>query len=170
MRRELFERLGGFEAWLVPRNGKELGEDVLLGWRARRAGARIVFCRDAVADHAVFARGLRGYVSERARLRVFPALVQRIPELRAELLWARYFHSQRSAAFDAALAAAALALLMRRRVALATAAPYALVLYLDARGHGAREAATVTLAGIAADAVGCAALVTGSVRYRAPVL
>jgi glycosyltransferase involved in cell wall biosynthesis len=170
MRRELFERLGGFEAWLVPRSGKELGEDVWFGWRARRAGARIVFCRDAVADHAVFARGLRGYISERARLRFFPALTHRIPELREELLWARYFHSPRSAAFDAAIVGASLALLTKGRATLAVTAPYAWMLCADCRGRGALDAAKVTVAGVAADAVGCAALLTGSVRYRAPVL
>src|SRR4051794_7038859 len=39
VRRDLFERLGGFESWLVPRRGIELGEDVWVGWRARRGGA-----------------------------------------------------------------------------------------------------------------------------------
>src|SRR4051812_35853077 len=56
VRRELFERLGGFEPWLTPRRGKELGEDVWLGYRARRAGARMAFVPEALVHHAVLAR------------------------------------------------------------------------------------------------------------------
>ena len=43
VRRELFERLGGFEVWLEPEVGKPLAEDVWLGWRARRAAADVRF-------------------------------------------------------------------------------------------------------------------------------
>ncbi|HEV2814607.1 MAG TPA: glycosyltransferase family A protein, partial [Solirubrobacteraceae bacterium] len=103
-RRELFDRLGGFERWLVPDDGKELGEDVLFGWRARRAGARIAFAADAVVRHAVFPRGAHGFVAERARLAAFPALAKRMPELRGTVLHRRAFLSERSLAFDAALA------------------------------------------------------------------
>ena len=57
VRRELFERLGGFESWLGPRRGKELGEDVWFGWRARRAGARVSACAKRAQIHAVEPRG-----------------------------------------------------------------------------------------------------------------
>ncbi|HEY2636886.1 MAG TPA: glycosyltransferase family 2 protein, partial [Solirubrobacteraceae bacterium] len=78
-----FEALGGFEGWLGQATAKELAEDTWLGWRARRAGLRTSFAPDALVHHAVFPRDARGYVGERARLRFFPALAQRIPELRA---------------------------------------------------------------------------------------
>jgi glycosyltransferase involved in cell wall biosynthesis len=159
----LFAQLGGFERWLGPRGGKELGEDVWLGWRARRAGAHIVACPDALVHHEVFARSASAYVAERWRLRFFPALTRRVPELRRELLHRRLFLTPRSARFDAAVAGIALAGLLRRPALAATAVPYARTLAGDLRtGYG--------VAGAAADAVGLAALLAGSARYRSPLL
>jgi glycosyltransferase involved in cell wall biosynthesis len=160
VRRELFERLGGFEPWLAPRGGKELGEDVWLGYRALRAGARMAFVPDAVVHHAVFARGPAALVAERARLRFFPVMTARIPELRARFLYRRRFLSKRSAAFDAALLGVALA--RRHRAAAALALPYARMLAAD----GPRRAPVL----LAADAVGFCALVVGSARARTLVL
>jgi GT2 family glycosyltransferase len=162
VRRELFERLGGFESWLVPSEGIELGEDVWFGWRARRAGARVGFAGDALVHHAVFRGGWRDVVRVRRRLRYFPALARRIPELREELLWRRVFLTRRSAAFDAAVAGVVGAALVRRAAPLALVAPYAVEL-----ARGGRRAA---VPGVVGDAVGAASLVAGSVRYRSPVL
>ena len=158
VRRDVFRALGGFPRGLTPGGGKELGEDVLFGWTARRSGVRIAFAPDAVVRHAVFARGPRGFVAERRRLTAFPALAAAVPELRSELFWRRGFLSARSAAFDVAL----LGLVARRRAA---ALPYAAMVARDARTHGPRVAAVR----IAADAVGAAALATGSVRHRSPL-
>ncbi len=166
IRRELFERLGGFEPWLLPRGGKELGEDVWLGWRARRAGARIAFAGDAVVRHAVIPRSARAFVAERARLRFFPAMTARIPELREAFLHHRYFLSERSLAFDAAVAGLVAGSRRRPLLALALAGPYARALWGDARAEGPRSAGVLA----AADAVGGASLVAGSVRARTIVL
>ncbi|MDX6699272.1 MAG: hypothetical protein QOE65_2669 [Solirubrobacteraceae bacterium] len=167
--RGLFERLGGFESWLRPRRGIELGEDVWLGWRARRAGARTGFAPDALAWHEVFPRGAREYAAERARLRHFPALAARIPELRDEFLFRRVFLNRRSALFDLALAGALAAAARRSPLPLAAALPYARELRTHARrapGPWARTAA----ADLAADAIGATALAAGSVEARSPVL
>src|SRR5205085_6094241 len=110
-----------------------LGEDVLLGWRARRAGASTTFCPSAFVEHAVHPRGLRGYVEERLRLGHFPAMVARVPEIRAQLLTARLFLSPQTVAFDAALAAAAAARLSKSPLPLLAAAPYARRLLVRAR-------------------------------------
>ncbi|HEX8120681.1 MAG TPA: glycosyltransferase [Solirubrobacteraceae bacterium] len=158
VRRDLFERLGGFEErWLVPPDGKELGEDVLLGWRARRSGARVVFAADAVVRHAVFPRGPHGFVAERSRLAAFPAIADRIPEVRSAALHRRLFLTERSLAFDAALLSPAFPLL---------AAPYALRVARDVRRDGGRVAAARAIA----DAAALGALVRGSWRHRAVVL
>jgi len=164
IRRELFESLGGFESWLGQRSGKELGEDVLLGWRARGRGARIEACPAALAHHAVFPRGVAGFARERWRLRFFPALARRVPELRTELFCARVFLSKRSLAFDAAaLGVASVGFHRRRaRAALLGAAPYALLVVNDLKADGARVAAARVLA----DTVGAIALAYGSVRSR----
>jgi glycosyltransferase involved in cell wall biosynthesis len=169
VRRPLFERLGGFESWLRPRRGLELGEDVLLGWRARRDGARTGFARDALVYHEVFPRSAGSYVVERARLRFFPAMAARIPELRGEFFWRRYFLDRRSARFDLALAAGALAVLRRRPGWALGALPY-----FAHTGRAARRSdrawPLVAAVDAAADAVGFAALAYGSARHRALLL
>jgi len=153
--RERFDAVGGFEPWLAPRRSKELGEDVWLGWRLVRAGARPAFAPHAVVAHAVERRGPAGFVAERARARFFPALVRRVPELREAFLWRGAFLTRRSAAFDLALAGLA----VRRR---ALALPYLLLLGRD----GLRRAPVH----VAADAVTAASLLAGSARSRRVVL
>ena len=170
VRRELFDALGGFESWLAPADGKELGEDVWFGWSARRAGARIRFAPDALVHHAVFPGGPGDLLAARARLRYFPALVARIPELREALLWGRVFLEPRTAAFDAALAGLAVAVVARRPAAAALALPYAALTARALRGHPPRFKVKLALARVAADAVGAWSLAAGSVAYRAPVL
>jgi glycosyltransferase involved in cell wall biosynthesis len=173
VRTDLFRALGGFESWLGPRDGKELGEDVWFGWRARRGGARIDTCPEALAYHAILSRDPSGYIAERWRRRYFPTLVRRVPELRRELLVGRLFLSRRSAAFDGA--ALALGVARRNPVALLVAGPYAVMLCGDLlegrrRGLGKLGAARLAATRIAADSVGAAALAYGSVRARTPVL
>jgi glycosyltransferase involved in cell wall biosynthesis len=161
VRRELFDSLGGFEPWLSPARSKELAEDVWFGWRAVRSGARTAFCEDALVHHAVFERGARDYVAERLRLRYFPAMAARIPELRDAFFWRRVFLTPRSAAFDAALAGVLLAAGSRRARPLLLALPYARI---------ARRRRRAWPVDLVADAVGLGALLTGSVRARSPVL
>src|SRR5687768_9290079 len=53
MPRARFDQVGGFEDWLAP-DGRPMGEDVWLGWRIQRSGARTAFCEAALVHHAVF--------------------------------------------------------------------------------------------------------------------
>ncbi len=163
--RDLFDRLGGFEAWLEPEVGKAVAEDIWFGWRARRDGEDTVFAPDALVHHAVFRDGAVAHVLERRRLAHFPAIAAKVPELRDEFFFARWVLSRRTAAFDAAV----LALLARRRAALPLALPYLWMLAGEARAWGplAGQVAPVRLA---ADAVGFTALVRGSVKRRCAVL
>ena len=108
-RRELFDRVGGFEDWLGARLGKPLAEDAWFGWRARRAGARTAFADAALVHHAVFARSAGGFVAERARLATSRSSPARCPSCGGRPSSAGGLLSRRSAAFDAALVAAALA-------------------------------------------------------------
>jgi glycosyltransferase involved in cell wall biosynthesis len=167
VRRDLFAQLGGFESWLGPRDGKELGEDAWFGWRARRTGARITACPQALAHHEVFARTAMAFVAERWRLRFFPALTRRIPELRRDLLYGRVFLNHRAAKFDAAIAGLALSAATRRPAPAALAIPYARVVARDLRGAGGLR---LSLAGPCADAVGLIAMLAGGVRYRSVLL
>jgi glycosyltransferase involved in cell wall biosynthesis len=171
MQRELFGRLGGFEPWLMPRGGgKELGEDVWLGWRAVRAGARVAYAPDALVRHAVQTRSAGGYVAERARLRFFPMMARRIPELRAAFFYRRLFLNRRTALFDLALAGALAAALGRRALPLAAALPYLRLAVREAAGWDERNAVAVLSTQVAADVVSSAALALGSLRARTPLL
>ena len=169
VRRQVFERLGGFDPGLRELAGDHFGEDVILGWRARRAGVETAFCDGALAYHAVFPRPAAEFVRERRRLVLFPHLARRVPELRDEFFYRRWFLSPRSASVALA-AAGAVALASRRTPAIAlgaaAAVPYACVLAADARAAGVR----VALVRAAADAVGLAALSRGSIAARTPVL
>jgi len=156
VRRDAFP---GFVAGLSPRRGKELGEDVLMGWRAVAGGARPAFAPRAVVRHAVFPRSPAAYVAERARRRFFPELVRRAPELRDAFLYRRCFLTARHARLDLALAGLAL-----RRPALAL--PYLVAVERDRRARGNGPAAVE----VAADLVGAGALVVGSVRAKTLVL
>jgi glycosyltransferase involved in cell wall biosynthesis len=170
VRRELYERIGGFERW-VPPGGKDLGEDAWFGWRARRAQARTAFCDEALVHHWVFPRGPGEFVAENARRRFFPRMAVLIPELRDNgFFYRRWFLSSRTAAFDAALAGVAVAALRRNPLALAAAVPYARLVAGEARKWGRRRAPEVAAANVAADVVGAAALVRGSLEARAPLL
>ncbi len=169
--REMFERAGGFQPLRALGPGPEeapFGEDALFGWRARRAGARVAWAPGALVHHAVFRRGPRGYVAERARLRYFPALVREVPEMRAELT-ARLFLTPRSARFDLAVAGVLAAAATRRPWPLLAAAPYArrhLRLHEPWRRSAARENAAY----VSADLVGLGALAYGSARARTLLL
>jgi glycosyltransferase involved in cell wall biosynthesis len=173
--RDMFDAAGGFEQWLTPRRGKALAEDVWFGYRALRAGARPDFCPDALAHHAVFPRSWRAYAGERARLRFFPAMAARMPELRSAFLYRRAFLNARTARFDLAASAALIAAARRSPLPLVAALPYARELRrhaLRARsGHDTGSPlGAVAAADLAADIVGVVALAAGSARYRAPVL
>jgi glycosyltransferase involved in cell wall biosynthesis len=171
LRRELFERLGGFEPWLTPRaGGKELAEDVWLGWRARRSGARVTYEPGALVRHAVEQRGAPGYVAERARLRFFPAMASRVPELREAFFYRRLFLNRRSALFDLALAGVLAAAMGRRALPLAAAIPYLRLAAQAASGWPERSPPAVFAVQLTADAVGLGALAWGSVRRRTLLL
>ena len=166
VRRATFDLVGGFEPLFPDADrARPMGEDTWFGWRARRAGARTEFCPEALVHHEVVRRGARDYVAERLRLRRFPALARRIPELRTHNFFARRFISPRSAAFDAAVLSAATALATRSRTPLAAAIPYAAIVWREARPWEERAPAAAA-AGIAADAAALAALVRGSVEAR----
>jgi glycosyltransferase involved in cell wall biosynthesis len=166
LRREAFERAGGFEEWIKPELGKGMFEDTWLGWRLQRLGAETAFCEQALAYHAVFPRGWRDYVDERRRLRYFPAAAAKMPELRRQFFFGRVFLNRRSAAFDAGGAGLLAALLLRSPLPLLAAAPYARLVLRRAVTAGPGVAA----ADVAADAVGLESLARGSLRYRSPLL
>ena len=168
--REVFERIGGFEDWLDVAGGKLMAEDVWFGWRAQRAGARGAFAPEALAHHAVFARGPSGYIGERRRARHFPAIAARMPELRRSMFHRQLFLSQRTAGFDLAAAGLAVAALTRSALPLAAALPYLRLSWRERLRPAGAEAPLVAAVDAAADTVTLVALVWGSARARSLVL
>jgi len=179
VRSEMADRVGGFEPF-APREDRmhtglkpsveegHFGEDVVFAWRARRLGARIAFADRALVHHAVFPRGPRGFIAERWRLRFFPTLVREIPELRSELHLS-LFLARHTALFDLAIVAVAASLAAGRRWPLLATLPY-LHHRLGWRGAWRRSVARRNAAFVAADAVGFAGLVTGSIAARRVLL
>ncbi len=141
----------------------------MAGLAGPAGGGTTAFCPEALVHHEVFTRGPRDYVSERARLRFFPEMAVRIPELREAFFWRRVFLNRRSALFDLALAGTLFAVARRRPAAALAAVPYA----LEARRHALRAGRrwpAVAAVDAAADAVGAGALVAGSVAHRSPLI
>lgn len=177
VRRSRFVEVGGFEDWLEVGLGKRLGEDVWLGWKLRRAGARSGFAAAALVHHAVLKRRWHEFVLERRRLVYFPDLVRKVPELRRHFLRARLFVTVRSAVFAAAVVgvaatgalAAAGAPAAAWLATLGLGLPYLWLLARRAIRLGP-HAPKVTAVETLADIVGFAALVWGSVRRRTVVL
>jgi glycosyltransferase involved in cell wall biosynthesis len=167
VRRELFDRVGGFESWLVPRRGIELGEDVWFGWRAVRDGARVTHQPEALAYHEVYPRGAVAFALERRRLRFFPEMVRRIPELRGAAFYRHYFLTPRTARFDAAVMGLLAAGATGRRLPAFAALPYVRIVAADLREPSGPIKA---LARTGADAIGLAALLVGSARARTLLL
>lgn len=169
VRRDAFERLGGFEDWLDPGRGKPLAEDFWFGWRLRRAGGSTRFCADALVHHAVFPSSVGARVREQLRLRHFPAMAAKVPELREAMFHRRVFLNRHTARFDLAVAGAAAAVLSRSPLPLLAVAPYVRSTLRGAAGWRSRapEAIAATVLG---DAAGLIALLAGGVRARSPVL
>lgn len=174
VRRELFDRVGGFEDWILedgapPR--RTIGEDVLFGWEARRLGARTTFAETALVHHAVFPKGPMDALRYRwAAMRHLPALAARIPELREHTFYRRWFLYRHSASFDCALAAVVLSRLLRRPALLVGALPYLRWLAAETLAWRKHGLAKVGATSLLVDAITLAALVEGSVRSRSLLL
>ncbi len=172
VRRELFDSIGGFVEWIKPSRGKALAEDVWFGYRALRAGARSTFCDDALAYHAVFPRAWWAYATERLRLRYFPAMAAKMPELRRTFLHRGVFLNQRSAHFDLAMAGCVIAAGLGSPLPAVLALPYLRTLRWHARRFGGAGPgiAAVAAADVIADLVGLAAMLEGSARFGALII
>jgi glycosyltransferase involved in cell wall biosynthesis len=190
VRRELFAAVGGFRDWLgdrgrttgrrrfAPRDRRRaravrtpIGEDTLFAWQARRGGGRTAFAPDALVHHAVVPGRLWDEILDRWHWASdMPAVAGLVPELRATCFHRRWFFSRKTARFDAALAAVALALLTRRRVALAAAWPYANWILTEARRQGGAAGVHHGLGSPISDAATLAALLYGSVAWRTVLL
>jgi glycosyltransferase involved in cell wall biosynthesis len=160
---------GGFSVDLFDQTGSHMGEDTELAWAIRRSRGEGVFEPGAVVRHAVERRDLREQLRYEWQSRFFPRLVQRVPELRDEVLASGIFLGRRSKLVCGALAGFALGRRSRWGYLLAT--PYLLDLARTAASSGnVGEASRAAAKQMLADAVREAGLIWGSIRYRSAIL
>jgi glycosyltransferase involved in cell wall biosynthesis len=96
-RKELFERIGGYdEEWNSEgKVGSQYGEDVEWGWRAVRGGARTAAAPEALVHHVVQPRTYVQYLHFMStRVASFPRLLRTTPELRGRY-YRQYFFNRR---------------------------------------------------------------------------
>jgi glycosyltransferase involved in cell wall biosynthesis len=167
VRRDWFERVGGFKPFVDPAEG-HFGEDLVFGWAVRRAGGRSAFAPDALVHHEVVGRPASAWIRERRRLRLFPEATRAVPELRARWLM-RVFLSRRTAKFDLALAAVLAALVTRRPLLLLLALPYARATFRTNQWYR-RWVLKQNAAHVAGDLVGLLSLIEGSAKTGQVVL
>jgi glycosyltransferase involved in cell wall biosynthesis len=177
-RRSAFEGAGGFDALAGSRlgfrpgtrlRGVGFGEDTLLGWAVRRSG-RAAYVPDAVVAHQVLPADLGESLRRAWGAGAFPALVREVPELRRTLLVHGVFLESRSRA--ALYVAVVAAVVGRRRVARGALLVWAWRRWKDTsrRERSVRRRLAVFPIHLSLDVVRAAALVSGSVRARTPVL
>lgn len=177
-RRELLERLGGFDERFgsASRGGRPpYGEDTDLAWRAKQLGARIVLAPGAVVHHEVWPDRFVHRLAEASRRDGLVRMVKAHPGLRSQMTWGVFWRASHPPAL---LAGAALALVARRPRSLTTwtwAGPLGLpYLYFRLRveklpGRTRYRLAVVGLV-LVADLVDVAALAVSSVRHRTLLL
>jgi glycosyltransferase involved in cell wall biosynthesis len=167
VRREWFDRVGGFRPFIDPSQG-HFGEDLVFGWEVRRAGGRSAFAADAVVHHEVVKRRASTWIAERRRLRLFPEATRVVPELRSRWFLG-LFLSRRTAKLNLALAAVVLAVLKRRPLLLLLALPYARATFRTDQWYR-RWVLEQNAAHLAGDLVGLLALLEGSAKSKRVVL
>ena len=178
IRRDAYERAGGFDERAAARLGFRLGprakglgfgEDTLLAWRIRRQGPA-AYVPDAVVVHAVLPADLADTVSRTWMAAAFPGLVREVPELRDTLLVRGVgLGSLRRVPLYAAVGAGVAG---RPRIAAAALATW---MASHTRAGGAQDApagsrALSVAVRLGLDALTAAALAVGSTRSRTLVL
>ena len=165
-RRELLERLGGFDESLL------WGEDVDLGWRATELGARAGWAPDAVVYHAIHRTDSRitdwaNWLRYVRRCQGAALVLKRNPGWRAHL-FGRVFYKSYHAYTLGALAALALG---RRPAAGALAAPWLYYrLIVDPRPARLRWMWAALAMSLIADGAEVAATIQGAARHRTILL
>jgi glycosyltransferase involved in cell wall biosynthesis len=190
VRRAHFERAGGFRDWVLEREAQRrrprrwsedrrrgrarrtpIGEDTAFAWAARRHGARTTFAPGALVHHAVVAGGLRDDLEDRWHWsRDMPGLARRVPELRDRCFYRRVFFHRRTADFDVAVAATAIAALARSPLPLVGVLPYARWVRRESAAWTGRARMRAAAGAVAGDGTTLAGLLTGSVAWRSLLL
>lgn len=159
-RTDVLRATGGFD-----QDQPFFGEDIILGWTARRLGVTALFAPDALVHHAVTHPGVGYYRRWAAQHGNWATVIRQFPEMRREVLWLRVFTKRRHAALVGAAVGIAAGAVWPPAFALAI--PYAMVLRPRSLN---RDEVVDRLLGAVFDSAVVTALVTGSLRERTLVL
>ena len=113
--RALLERMGGFDERAIT------GEDIDLGWRARRSGAQLVPASQAIVYHGIDALSTLDKIRSQAKWQHLAYVVKKHPHLRDDCEWGIWWKPEHA---RAVLAALALLVARRHPLALAGLVPY----------------------------------------------
>ncbi len=175
-RRDVFLSQGGFDTALSFRD--PLGRavecaDADLAWKVIKAGHARRFVPEAVVRHEIEELGVFGWLLEPTRVFALPALVQRHPELRGELLTAGvFFYPTGTLRLAAVFVLAIAAFWWPWLLLLPVMALFALAA-LRTRGSGLRPMArhmAKTVGELVRHFVLFATLLYGSIRFRSLVI
>jgi len=167
---DVLRETNGFDAGfrLGLQTGISEGEDMELGWRARRLGVTGAFAAEALVHHAVTFPGLRFLLRSAFDVRNLATMVRRFPEMRKEILFMRVFLARRHVAFLAALGGIAVAPFWLP--ALALTAPY-LGIWLGRPPRPVDKRSIIgKLAEVPFDVAIVSGLAVGSIRERTLIL
>lgn len=186
MRRDTFDRVGGFRDWVLEERGDRrwsedrrrgrtartpIGEDTLFAWTARRQGARSAFAPDALVHHAVVPGGVLDDVADRWHwARDMPGLTRLVPELREATFCQRVFFNRVSARFDLAVLGLTATILSGRPIWMLASRPYLRYLRGQSFNWSTREQIAYLLGAPIVDMATLAGLLTGSVMWRSLIL
>ena len=110
--RAALDQVGGFDEHFGQcslRGPANVGEDIDLAWRVKRAGFVSAFAADAIVSHEATGVSPFSWLTEPIAVSVFPHLIAKYPELRREHLWKHYFLSDTHPLFYLAMAGVTLA-------------------------------------------------------------
>jgi GT2 family glycosyltransferase len=163
-RREVLERLDGFDPAF-----RHLGEDIDLGCRAIKLGARVRWCPEATVHHRVETSGSRladwaNWIRYTQRCESAALVVKKNPSWRAHL-FGRWFYKPYHAYTVGVFAAAVLA--RRNLAAVALAGPWLFYrVVVDPRPARRRWLGAILPMAFVVDAAEVAATVRGAIRFR----
>lgn len=90
-----FDRAALLEVGGFGEHMPQLGEDMVAGWRLRRAGRGAGWADDAVVAHEVTYPTIRWWLRRGWRNAAWPIFVKDFPEARGQLIYRRYFLNRR---------------------------------------------------------------------------
>ena len=170
-RKQALLEVGGFARDFYE-NGypRYYGEDLDLGYRVKERGWRVAFAPDAIVMHHNQPQTLLQWLKEPRLVYICPYIARKHPSARGELLFAKYFLSPSTAAFDAGLVSSALAVLVHPLFLLGWI-PFLAVKYREQGLGGNLVSRFVRLGGgLVRSFVTFAVLTVSSIHYRSVIL